>query len=134
MHDREAMAALVRRWISLWTAPVDWALFDELHAGDFVDESSAGRPSDRAGFARGLRDLVAAFPDLRTAVDDLVLDPERGLVAVRWSATGTNRQRYLGVGPTHRRTRITGIEIVAVRDGRIARRWGEWDITDHAAG
>ena len=35
------------------------------------------------------------------------------------------------VGPTHRMTRTTGIEIIEVRAGRIVRRWGEWDITAH---
>jgi predicted ester cyclase len=53
---------------------------------------------------------------------------------VRWSATGTNRRAYLGVGPTGRRVAITGIEIVEISGGRILRRWGEWDIDDHLQG
>ncbi|TFG86420.1 MAG: hypothetical protein E4H17_04170 [Gemmatimonadales bacterium] len=73
-----------------------------------------------------------AFPDLRTTVEDLVVETETGKIAVRWSAMGTNRSRYLGIGPTHQPTRITGIEIIEVRGGQIVRRWGEWDITDHA--
>lgn len=63
-----------------------------------------------------------------------MVDEPAQRVAVRWSATGTNRSRYLDVGPTHAATRITGIEIVEVRGGRIVRRWGEWDITAHLAG
>ncbi len=133
MHRRrrEALAVIARRWISLWTVPVDWAAFDALHADDFEDASSAGRPGTREGFAQGLRELVDAFPDLRASVNDLVIDLEKSRIAVRWSAEGTNRNRYLGVGPTNRLTRITGIEIIEVRDDRIVRRWGEWDITEH---
>ena len=37
-------------------------------------------------------------------------------------------------GPTGKKTPVTGIEIIEVREGRIMRRWGEWDITAHAAG
>jgi steroid delta-isomerase-like uncharacterized protein len=131
LPTREELEAVARRWISLWCVPVDWALFDRLHAPDFEDLSSAGRDPTREGFAWGLAALVEAFPDLKTAVEQLVVDVERSRVAVRWSATGTNRASYLGVGPTGRVTPITGIEIIEVKDGRIVRRWGEWDITAH---
>ncbi|HKK20676.1 MAG TPA: ester cyclase, partial [candidate division Zixibacteria bacterium] len=85
-----------------------------------------------AAFADALRDFMAAFPDLVAKVEDLVVDEEMNRVAVRWSASGTNRSRYLGVGPTNKKTRITGIELIEIRDRRIVKRWGEWDITDHA--
>ena len=83
-----------------------------------------------------LRAFTDAFPDLRASVDDLVVDRDAAKVAVRWSAVGTNRRSFLGIGPTQRRTRFRGIEIIEIieiRDGRIVRRWGEWDASDHAA-
>ena len=125
------MEALAQQWISLWCAPVDWALFEALHADDFEDCAAAGRPPTRQGFGEGLAAMATAFPDLQTVVDDLVIDTEQLRIAVRWTATGTNRQAFLDAGPTHRLTRITGIEIIELRAGRIARRWGEWDISDH---
>ncbi len=134
MSDRDAMTLIARRWISLWTVPVDWAAFDVLHADDFEDASSEGRPGTKAGFAQGLLELVDAFPDLQTNVEDLVIDTQERRVAIRWSATGVNKARYLGVGPTDKLTHITGIEIIEIRDDRIVRRWGEWDITDHTGG
>jgi steroid delta-isomerase-like uncharacterized protein len=132
--SRDELAEIVRRWVSLWTAPLDWALFDALHAEDFEDGASAGRDVTRAAYAEGLREFMAAFPDARTQVDDLVIDVERQQVAVRWSSLATNRLPYLGLGPTQRQTRIRGIEIVQIAGGRIRRRWGEWDISDHRAG
>jgi steroid delta-isomerase-like uncharacterized protein len=129
--NREGLADVATRWISLWCAPVDWRLFDALHAQDFEDCSAAGRPTDKAAFAAALAELIEAFPDLQTKVDDLVLDTAASRVAVRWSASGTNRRRFLGIGPTFRATPITGIEIIEVRHGRLVRRWGEWDITAH---
>jgi steroid delta-isomerase-like uncharacterized protein len=131
MADRADLADIAERWISLWTVPVNWALFDRLHAEDFEDASPSGREATREAFAGALRELIRAFPDLQVAVEDLVVDTEADRVAVRWSALGTNRTRYLGVGPTNRRTPITGIEIIEIRDGRVVRRWGEWDISAH---
>ena len=131
MLDRDELAATAAKWVSLWNVPVDWALFDKLHADSFEDCSSAGRPSTKQGFAQGLAELVRAFPDLCTRVEALVVDERLSLVAVRWSARGTNRVAYLGLGPTNRETPITGIEIVEIRNGQVVRRWGEWDISAH---
>lgn len=131
MSEVDKLRAIAELWVSLWSAPVDWKLFDEIHAKDFRDCSSSGRPTDRKGFAEGLRAFVAAFPDVKTKVEDLVVDEVASKVAVRWCAVGTNTSRYLGVGPTNRATAITGIEIIQVDGGVIARRWGEWDISAH---
>ena len=46
---------------------------------------------------------------------------------MRWAAVGTHRGAYLGAEPTGRRVTFKGIEVIRVRDGRIAERWGEWD-------
>ena len=131
MNGREELESIATDWISLWCAPVDWQLFELLHADDFEDCSSAGRETTKAAFARALADLMKAFPDLETRVEDLVVDPAASKVAIRWSAIGTNRKRFLGVGPTGRPTPMTGIEMIEVARGRIVRRWGEWDITAH---
>jgi predicted ester cyclase len=111
---------------------VDWGLFDRLHAADFEDCSAVDRATDRRAFAAALADLVRAFPDLRTEIDDLVVDETTGKVAVRWSGTGTNRAAFMGRGPTGMATPMTGIEIIEIEAGAIARRWGEWDISAHA--
>jgi steroid delta-isomerase-like uncharacterized protein len=132
MSSRRALEAVATQWISLWCTPVDWPSFDRLHAEHFEDAAAAGRPPTKAGFAAGLAEMARAFPDLRAKVEQLVIDEPTALVAVHWSARGTNRARFLGIGPTGRPTTITGIEIIRVAEGCIVQRWGEWDITDHA--
>jgi len=130
---RSDLEDIARRWISLWCAPTDWELFDELHSDDFEDMSPAGRDTSKRGFALGLKQLVDAFPDLTTKVDDMIVDEQAQRVAVRWSSVGTNKLPFLGVVPTNRETPITGIEIIEILDGQIKKRWGEWDITAHKA-
>jgi steroid delta-isomerase-like uncharacterized protein len=130
-ESRAELESIVREWISLWCAPVDWGLFDRLHADGFEDCSAAGRDPTKEAFADGLADLVAAFPDLQTTVEDLVIDETTSRVAVRWSSVGTNRSAFLGIGPTGRQVTITGIEIIEIAGRRIVRRWGEWDIGGH---
>lgn len=110
---------------------MNWQLFDKLHADDFVDLSPADRGNSKAAFAEGLKKFIEAFPDLKTGVEDLIVDDSKQRVAVRWSSVGTNKTEFLGIGPTNRKTQITGIEIIEFVNNRIAKRWGEWDISDH---
>jgi len=128
--ERDALSRISREWVSLWCPSPRRSRFDALHADEFADHSSAGRAPTKEAFWHGLMDLVTAFPDLDSRVDDLVIDESTCRVAVRWSARGTNRARYLGKGPTHQVVHITGIEIIEIHGGRITDRWGEWDISD----
>ena len=40
MSTRLELESIARQWISLWCAPVDWVLFDRLHAEAFEDCSA----------------------------------------------------------------------------------------------
>ena len=131
MTTRAELESIATEWITLWCVPIDWHLFDQLHAENFVDSSSVGRPTSKEGFVQGLVEFIRAFPDLHTTIEGLVIDESRSQVAVRWAAQGTNRSEFLGIGPTNRLTLITGIEIIEIQDGQIIRRWGEWDISAH---
>lgn len=119
------LRALARRWLALWnTGPAE---LDELHSEHFVDQSPAGRGADRAAFGAGISELRAACPDLEVREEALVIDEEQQLVAVRWSGRGTSRGPLLGLPPTGRALRFTGLELLRFTDGRVTERWGEWD-------
>ena len=121
---------LVIRWIEDgWQRGRD-AVVDELHAPEFVDHDPAGRPPDREGFKRGIRELYAAFPDFEAKVEDLLIEPARSRAVVRWTATGTHRGAFLGVPPTGRPVAFKGIEILRFDGAWIVERWGEWDGLD----
>ena len=99
---------------------------DEVLSADCVDHNPG--PSDAPGRA-GIREvfmlLHTAFPDLHGSIDDLLCD--RDFVIVRWTIGGTNTHRCMGIGPTNRRMKNHGIDIVRVENGRIVERWGNSD-------
>ena len=127
---RRRLEEIAHRWIEEGWQQGRVAMVDELHSPDFVDHDAAGRPPDRAGFKQGIADLYRGFPDLYTEIEDLVVDPDRSSVAVRWSATGTHRGTFMGLPPTGNRVSFKGIEVIRVDGGRIVERWGEWDGID----
>lgn len=126
---RFELERLAHEWIDLWHADSQKSV-DALHAPEFIDHDSGGRSPDRSGFQTGIKNLLAAFPDFHARIEDLVIEEDRQYIAVRWSASGTHRQAYLGFPPTNRRIRFKGIEIIRVRNGRVVERWGEWDGLD----
>jgi steroid delta-isomerase-like uncharacterized protein len=121
---RQEANQLIQDYVRVWdvTAPDDLA--EQIFAGDVVDHNP--QPGQGPGVA-GIKQIIAvyhgAFPDLRLSCDDIVGSDDR--VAVRWSATGTHEGDQLGVPPTHRAVRLTGIDIVRIENGRIVERWGE---------
>ena len=91
-------------------------------APDFVDHGALpGTPPGPAGFADGARRLLAAFPDARNEIHDIVAEGDR--VVVRWTMTGTHTGGGLGIPATGRAVRITGITMSRVVDGRITEHW-----------
>ncbi len=106
------------------------AIVDELHAPGFVDYDPAGRHPDREGFKQGIVALYAAFPDFHARIEDLAIDTAAQKIAVRWRGTGTHRGTFMGHPPTDREVQFKGIEMLHIRGGLIAARWGEWDGLD----
>jgi steroid delta-isomerase-like uncharacterized protein len=98
--------------------------FEVPYSADFVGHG--GRKTfthaDGMAEAKGWRE---AFPDLNITVDMQVA--ERDLVAVRWTARGTNTGAGNGLPATGRAVQITGTTLFRIADGRIAEEWTSAD-------
>jgi steroid delta-isomerase-like uncharacterized protein len=94
--------------------------FEVPYSEDFVGHggSATFTHADGMAEAKGWRD---AFPDLRITVEKQVA--ERDLVAVHWTARGTNTGAGNGIPATGRAVQITGTTLFRMDDGRIAEEW-----------
>ncbi|UNK50809.1 ester cyclase [Lysobacter sp. S4-A87] len=94
--------------------------FEVPYSADFVGHG--GRTTfthaDGMAEAKGWR---KAFPNLNITVDKQVA--ERDLVAVRWTARGTNTGAGNGIPATGRAVQVTGTTLFRMADGRIAEEW-----------
>ena len=68
----------------------------------------------------------AAFPDLKVAVERTVADGD--LVAVHWSATGTNTVAAAGMPGTGKKAAIEGMTFFRFEGGRIVEEWSVMDL------
>jgi len=94
--------------------------FEVPYSADFVGHGGRATFTHDDGMAeaRGWRE---AFPDLKISVDKQVA--EQDLVAVRWTARGTNTGTGNGIPATGRAVQITGTTLFRMNDGRIAEEW-----------
>lgn len=103
-------------------------VYDELFAPEFVSYSSAagGEVRGPAGFKAAYEMYTAAFPDFHTTIDIIVA--EANFVTVYGVATGTHQGPFMGLEPTGKRLRWTGVAIYRFNDeGLIDGRWQEFD-------
>lgn len=78
----------------------------------------------RADFLR----YQAAFDQIETSIPTLV--GEGAQVVLHWVTTGRHVGSYGVVAATHRRIRMTGIDILTLRDGLIVEGVSVWDGLD----
>jgi ketosteroid isomerase-like protein len=68
--------------------------------------------------------VIAAFPDFRfEVIPPLCFAPDGTRCAVHWSITATHTGVLSppGLAPTNRRAQFTGVDLVDIKDGQVAR-------------
>ena len=77
----------------------DIAGFGELVADDFVEhEGGPGLPPTKEGTLEFFRILLAAFPDMRMDVEDLIASEDKTVARVK--VTATHQGEFMDVPPT----------------------------------
>ncbi len=121
-------SAVVFRWLAAGDAG-NLEAFDELLHPDAVIHAPAGLSTTSADEEKAVwRDAVAAMPDLRHDVQEVVVDGDVEMARV--VVTGTLTASFGGVEGTGRSFRIDQAVITHLRDGKVVE---AWEIADIAA-
>ena len=121
-HEADANKAVMRRFYEEFWCRGNEAAVDELVAADMVDHQRPdGWPAGRAGYKQLVRAWREGFPDMRETIGDLIAEGDK--VVGRFTIDATHTGNFLGIPPTGRKIRISGIDIVRIRDGQIVEHW-----------
>ncbi|QCW51639.1 ester cyclase [Nocardioides dongxiaopingii] len=113
-------------WSAAWDDG-DVAALDALHAPGYRRRSSTTDEGlTLEAFKATITTTRAAFPDLVTHIDEIVVEGDRA--AVRWRSVGTHQHSFLGVPPTRRTVEVAGATFAHFGpDGLIVEEQVTWD-------
>jgi len=102
--------------------------FGDLVADDFVEhQGGPGLPPTKQGTLEFFRTVLAAFPDWRMTVEDLIAGGDKTVARV--TATGTHKGEFMGVPPTGTRVDVQLIDIMRFDSaGLVCEHWGVADM------
>jgi steroid delta-isomerase-like uncharacterized protein len=126
---REQIEAVVRRLFEAHNQH-NPALLEDLFASDYVNHAAAGGNRSADARRQEIAAYVAATPDLRTRIDDLMVVGDTAVV--RWTTratlTGARLQTRVGpVEPRGQKTEVSGVSVIRVSGDRIGEEWTYWD-------
>lgn len=74
------------------------------------------------------KNLIAAFPDVKLTVDEVIRDKNR--LAARVTLEGTHQGEFAGIKPTGKKVKAANFAVYRLENGKIAE---VWSLTDVAA-
>jgi steroid delta-isomerase-like uncharacterized protein len=120
----EENKALVRRVIEEGWNKHNLALLDELYADCVYYNPATGEIKGEA-LKQFLASMLAAFPDIRFTIEDLVAEGDK--VVTRWSCTVTHQGEFMGLAPTGKQFTKSGIVISRIVEGKVVEERVEFD-------
>lgn len=122
MDHTSLVAQTAVRWFEeVWNQRRE-ATIDELLSSSSVCHTENGPIVGPEQFRAGMYiPFLAAFPDLKVTVEDVIANRDRAVV--RWSAAATHTGGGLGVPPTGRTVAIHGMTWVTIADGHLGEGW-----------
>lgn len=101
---------------------------DEFVTADYAEHQQLPGAEGRQGIAVAkafLSMMRGAFPDYHFDIKDLIAEGDK--VVARVTVSGTHRGEMMGLAPTGRRVRTSGIEVFRLAGGKLAEHWATFD-------
>lgn len=107
--------AFVTRWLTAVTSGNPPGFSDLVAAS--VHDLNSGLKTDATAFETRARVVREALGDLRSELDELLIDGER--IAWRWQLSGVQRGAFLGQPPSGKRLSLRGVNFQRLQNGRV---------------
>lgn len=127
VSTRDATEATLLRFLAAFRAH-DLNAIADLVSPDCVVDSVAGVGlSGRDGIRHLYGEWFQGFPDLAVHTQETLVEGDRAVAFL--TAAGTDSGGFMGLAPTGRSFRLSGVVIIGVVDGQIVRYRSVYDFT-----
>lgn len=114
------------RWFEeVWNQGRREAIAEMLAPGALVHDGDTDSIGPE-GFYPFFDRIRATFSDFHINVDDTIAEGDK--VCLRWSCTAKHTGSGLGIPPTGKMLRVTGMTIMRIAGGMLAEGWQNWDM------
>ena len=117
--EEENKALVYRFWKELNKGNLE--VWNDLCAPEYVYHGTAN-DSTLEQAKNNAAGLLAAFPDLNSSVNEMIVEGE--YVANRYTIKATHQYTYRGIKPTGKQIIFSGMEINRINDGKFVETWG----------
>jgi steroid delta-isomerase-like uncharacterized protein len=125
MSNGDARKLIADAWAAAWDRG-DVDALDAVISPDYRRRAhAADEGQNLAEFKASIIATRAAFPDLITTIDEILVEGDRA--AVRWHSKGRHERPFLGVPPTHRQVEVSGATFSRFQGDRIVEEFVTWD-------
>lgn len=125
----EANKQLARLWIlDGWNNNRNKEVVGQVFAQDWVDGNPTfpDQPMGIEGAMYFVEQYRSALPDIHFDITHLIADPD--YVTFRFEATATHKGILMGIPPTGKKIKVSGVVIHKVENGRFVKSWNEVDL------
>ncbi|MCG7206591.1 ester cyclase [Streptomyces arenae] len=125
MARTDARRELIERvWAEAWEHG-DVDALDSLLSPAYLRHGADPHAQNLDAFKATILSTRAAFPDLTTTIDEIVVEGDRA--AIRWHSSGTHLHSLLGVPATKRRVEVSGATFARFEGDRVVEEHVTWD-------
>jgi predicted ester cyclase len=124
----EANKNLIRLWIEEgWNNNRNSELAESVFSKDWTTATPfPNQPLGPAGALFFVEEYRKSFSDYHITITHIVADTE--FVSYRFEVVAAHTGIFLGIKPTHRKVKYSGMAILKIENQRIAKTWTEFDM------
>jgi predicted ester cyclase len=121
----EENKAVARRFLNEIFNKGNFDYADEVYDENVIAHTPFGDIKGRDGLKQ-FNMLIKAFPDIVMTIEDQVAEGDK--VVNRFTFTGTHEGEFMGIAPTGKSFKFSGINIQVIVDGKFIEGWSVMDI------
>lgn len=118
----------IRAFVTRWLNAVTSGNYESFRAlvSDSVRDLNSASNSDAAAFEARAQAVRAAFSDLHSQLDELLIEGDR--IAWRWQLSGVQHGPFLGQPASGKRITLRGVNFQRLQNGRVTEHYTLIDV------